>query len=122
MMPGQPPAVRSATSSTPQVASFSATGLNNSSPEAFSRSVAPYAERVSKATGIPAEALIGMAANETGYGKFAEGNDLFGIKGRGPAGSFNTPLAGQRPVLPLLETPTVGLRPVLPPPGRRAQP
>src|SRR6266567_4533374 len=90
MMPGQPPAVRSATPSAPQVASLSAAGLDNSSPEAFIRSVAPYAERVSKATGIPAEALIGMAANETGYGRYAEGNNLFGIKGTGPAGSFST--------------------------------
>jgi len=73
-----------------RVTPYAATGVDNSSPEAFIRSVAPYAQRVSAATGIPAEALIGMAANETGYGRFAEGNNLFGIKGTGPAGSFST--------------------------------
>ena len=66
-------------------------GLDSSSPDAFIRSVAPYAARVSKATGIPAEALIGMAANETGFGKYASHNNLFGIKGTGPAGTFSTP-------------------------------
>jgi len=75
----------------PAIAGSAVVGLDNSSPEAFIRSVAPYAARVSKATGIPAEALIGMAANETGYGKYAAGNNLFGIKGTGPAGTFSTP-------------------------------
>jgi flagellar protein FlgJ len=74
-----------------QVAPFATTSVDSSSPEAFIRSIAPYAARVSKATGIPAEALIGMAANETGYGKYASHNNLFGIKGTGPAGSFSTP-------------------------------
>jgi hypothetical protein len=73
-----------------RVTPYAATGVDSSSPEAFIRSIAPYAQRVSQATGIPAEALIGMACNETGYGRFAEGNNLFGIKGTGPAGSFST--------------------------------
>jgi Mannosyl-glycoprotein endo-beta-N-acetylglucosaminidase/Peptidase_C39 like family len=30
-----------------------------------------------------------MAANETGFGRYAAGNNLFGIKGTGPAGSVN---------------------------------
>lgn len=64
--------------------------VDSSSPEAFIRGIAPYAVRVSQATGIPAEVLIGMAANETGFGKYAHGNNLFGIKGTGPAGSFNS--------------------------------
>ncbi len=64
--------------------------VDSSSPEAFIRGIAPYAIRVSQATGIPAEVLIGMAANETGFGKYAHGNNLFGIKGTGPAGSFNS--------------------------------
>jgi hypothetical protein len=51
--------------------------------------VAPYAAQVSKETGIPTEALVGMAANETGFGRYAAGNNLFGIKGTGPAGSVN---------------------------------
>lgn len=73
------------------MAASAAIGLDSSSPEAFIRGIAPYAERVSKATGIPAEALIGMACNETGYGRYAPGNNLFGIKGTGPAGTFSTP-------------------------------
>src|ERR1051326_186982 len=92
MMPSPPVAVRpAAASSAPEIAASPVVGLDSSSPEAFIRSVAPYAARVSRATGIPAEALIGMAANETGYGRYAAGNNLFGIKGTGPAGSFSTP-------------------------------
>ncbi|HEY1297081.1 MAG TPA: glucosaminidase domain-containing protein [Chloroflexota bacterium] len=86
-----PAASAAAAAPVQQVAPFATTGVDNSSPEAFIRSIAPYAARVSKATGIPAAALIGMAANETGYGKYASHNNLFGIKGMGPAGSFNTP-------------------------------
>src|SRR5262249_35691385 len=90
MMPVPPPAVRStpgadapatpqdfvsprvagAAAATPvasaqQVTPFAPTNVDSSSPEAFIRSIAPYAARVSKATGIPAAAMIGMAANET---------------------------------------------------------
>jgi flagellum-specific peptidoglycan hydrolase FlgJ len=79
-----------AASQSMRVTPYAATGVDSSSPEAFIRSIAPYAQRVSQATGIPAEALIGMACNETGYGRYAEGNNLFGIKGTGPAGSFST--------------------------------
>lgn len=85
--------VRSARASSSAVVPANAlppSAVDSSSPENFIRSIAPYAARVSKATGIPAEVLIGMAANETGFGKYAEGNNLFGIKGTGPAGSFST--------------------------------
>lgn len=61
--------------------------VDASSPEAFVRSVTPAAQYIQDKTGIPAAAMIGMAANETGYGKAAPGNNLFGIKGSGPAGS-----------------------------------
>src|SRR6266849_3348865 len=83
-------AAAAAASQSMRVTPYAATGVDSSSPEAFIRSIAPYAQRVSQATGIPAEALIGMACNETGYGRYAEGNNLFGIKGTGPAGSFST--------------------------------
>jgi membrane peptidoglycan carboxypeptidase len=43
-------------------------------PEAVIRSVAAYAAQVSAETGIPVGALIGMAANETGFGKHMAGN------------------------------------------------
>jgi flagellar protein FlgJ len=84
-------AASTSAASAQQVTPFAPTDVDSSSPEAFIRSIAPYAARVSKATGIPAAAMIGMAANETGYGKYASHNNLFGIKGTGPAGSFNTP-------------------------------
>jgi hypothetical protein len=61
--------------------------VDASGPDAFIRSVTPAARYVESQTGIPAEAMIGMAALETGYGKSAPGNNLFGIKGSGPAGS-----------------------------------
>ena len=61
--------------------------VDASSPDAFIRSITPAAQWVQDKTGIPAAAMIGMAANETGYGKAAPGNNLFGIKGSGPAGS-----------------------------------
>lgn len=67
------------------------TQVDSSSPGAFIRSIAPAAKFVEQQTGIPAEAMIGMAANETGYGKSAPRNNLFGIKGEGPAGSFTSP-------------------------------
>jgi len=86
----QADAAAAAASQSMRVTPYAATGVDSSSPEAFIRSIAPYAQRVSQATGIPAEALIGMACNETGYGRYAEGNNLFGIKGTGPAGSFST--------------------------------
>ena len=63
--------------------------VDPSSPEAFVRSITPAAKWVEARTGLPAESMIAMAANETGYGKFAAGNNLFGIKGTGPAGSTN---------------------------------
>jgi hypothetical protein len=63
--------------------------VDASSPDAFIRSVTPAARYVEAQTGIPAAAMVAMAANETGYGKYAAGNNLFGIKGQGPAGSVN---------------------------------
>src|SRR5260221_9831857 len=86
----QADAAAAAASQSMRVTPYAATGVDSSSPEAFIRSTAPYAQPVSQPTGIPAEALIGMACNETGYGRYAEGNNLFGIKGTGPAGSFST--------------------------------
>src|SRR5258708_39960739 len=86
----QADAAAAAASQSMRVTPYAATGVDSSSPEAFIRSIAPYAQRVSQATGIPADALIGMACNETGYGRYAEGDNLIGIKGTGPAGSFST--------------------------------
>src|SRR5256885_1777828 len=64
--------------------------VDSSSFEAFIRGIALYAVRVSRVMGILAEVLIGMAANEMGFGRYVHGNNLFGIKGTGLAGSFSS--------------------------------
>ncbi len=76
----------------PSVAS-SPEPINRSSPGAFLQSAAPYAQQVQAETGIPANIMLGIAANETGYGKSAPGNNFFGIKGANPqtGASFSSP-------------------------------
>lgn len=58
-------------------------------PSEFVRFIAPMAQRSEQETGIPASVTIAQAALETGWGKSARrtANNLFGIKGRGNAGS-----------------------------------
>lgn len=60
--------------------------------EFFSR-FSPYAEQVAKETGISAAIMMGIAANETGFGRYAQGNNFFGIKGANPntEATFNSP-------------------------------
>lgn len=55
--------------------------IDASSPDRFLATAAPYAQQVEQETGIPARIMLGIAANETGYGKSAPGNNFFGIKG-----------------------------------------
>src|SRR2546427_7254661 len=74
----QADAAAAAASQSMRVTPYAATGGDSSSPEAFIRSIAPYAPRVSQATGIPAQALSGIACNATRYGRHAERNTLFG--------------------------------------------
>lgn len=54
--------------------------IDHSSNEGFVKSVLPYARQVEAETGIPAAITVSMAINETGYGKYAAGNNFFGIK------------------------------------------
>ncbi len=52
--------------------------------------VYPFALEVQDSVGIPARAMLMQAAHESGWGKSAlaqGGNNLFGVKGEGPAGS-----------------------------------
>jgi flagellum-specific peptidoglycan hydrolase FlgJ len=58
-------------------------------PDEFVRFVAPLAQRSEQETGVPASVTIAQAALETGWGKSSRlvANNLFGIKGRGTAGS-----------------------------------
>ena len=67
--------------------------IDSSSRDAFLRSIAPYAQQVERDTGVSAAIMMGIAANETGSGRFARGNNLFGIKGANPdtGATFNSP-------------------------------
>jgi cell wall-associated NlpC family hydrolase len=60
--------------------------IDNSSPAAFARSFAPYAQYAAEKLGIDPTWVTAMAASESNYGK-APGNELFGVKGTGNAGS-----------------------------------
>lgn len=64
--------------------------VDSSSPSAFFASIAPYALAIAERTGLSAATMMAIAANETGFGKAMVGNNLFGIKGEGPAGSISS--------------------------------
>ena len=51
-------------------------------PNEFVKRYLPFAREVEKETEIPAIAILAQAAHETGWGKAAIGNNLFGIKFR----------------------------------------
>lgn len=55
--------------------------------QAFFDRILPQALETQALTGIPASVTMAQAALESGWGKHAPGNNFFGIKGRGPAGS-----------------------------------
>jgi hypothetical protein len=52
-------------------------------PNEFIQQYAPYAQRVSRLTGIDPRIVLAQAALETGYGKSAPNFNIFGIKGKG---------------------------------------
>lgn len=60
--------------------------IDASSPAAFARSFAPYAKYAADKLGIDPTWVTAMAASESNYGK-APGNELFGVKGSGNAGT-----------------------------------
>jgi flagellum-specific peptidoglycan hydrolase FlgJ len=53
----------------------------------FFQDMAPYAMWTQQMTGVPASVILAQAALESGWGRHAPGNNFFGIKGQGPAGS-----------------------------------
>ena len=59
----------------------------------FIEFVGENARRAKAATGVPASVTVAQAIVETGWGKhtIGEAKNLFGIKGRGPAGSVRAP-------------------------------
>ncbi|MFE5318866.1 glycoside hydrolase family 73 protein [Paenibacillus sp. NPDC056579] len=52
-------------------------------PRSFIDFIAPYAMNSMRQSGILASVTIAQAALESGWGNFAAGNNLFGIKGEG---------------------------------------
>ncbi len=60
---------------------------NQPNPKIFIQNLAPFAIYTQQMTGIPASVTLAQAALESGWGKHAPGNNFFGIKGKGPAGS-----------------------------------
>lgn len=59
-------------------------------PAEFIRMLGPVARESFRRTGVPASVTLAQAALETGWGRATIGDakNLFGIKGRGPAGSI----------------------------------
>jgi len=53
--------------------------IDNSSPSAFARSFAPYAQYAAQKLGVDPTWVAAMAGSESNYGK-AGGNELFGVK------------------------------------------
>src|SRR5947208_3008336 len=53
--------------------------IDNSSPSAFARSFAPYAQAAASQLGIDPTWVAAMAGSESNYGN-ARGNELFGVK------------------------------------------
>ena len=68
-------------------------------PQAFITQIAPAAQSLYRKSGIFASVTIAQAAQETGWGKFIPTDkdtgkvsyNLFGVKGKGPAGHVNCP-------------------------------
>ena len=54
--------------------------------DAFIEAMMPHALRVSEMTGLDPRLVIAQAAQETGWGRSAPGNNFFGIKSHGKAG------------------------------------
>lgn len=71
----------------------SAVDVRNMSQAQFIEFVGTNARRSMDETGVPASVTVAQAIIETGWGKhtIGEAKNLFGIKGRGPAGSVRAP-------------------------------
>lgn len=84
---GATPPAKSATSAVPAASSGKTTRAPTETQSNFVQQHAQVAHEVEKATGIPANFMIGQAGHETGWGKFeikhkggATSHNLFGIK------------------------------------------
>jgi hypothetical protein len=61
-------------------------GSTGGNRDAFIEQMMPHALRVAEQTGLDPRLVIAQAAQETGWGKSAPGNNYFGIKSHGKAG------------------------------------
>ena len=69
-------------------------------PSEFIQQYAPYAQRVSRLTGIDPRIVLAQAALETGYGKSAPNFNIFGIKGKGSTQQTKEFVDGQMVSMP----------------------
>jgi flagellum-specific peptidoglycan hydrolase FlgJ len=86
--------IPSARYSRSQAAPSTASAPDTSAQQAFIAEVAPGALAAQHQYGIPAAVTIAQAIDESGWGRSmlaAQDNNLFGIKGTGPAGSVERP-------------------------------
>ncbi|WP_412102310.1 glucosaminidase domain-containing protein, partial [Paenibacillus alvei] len=75
-------------------------GTSKMKPTDFIAKIAPAAVEDMKKTGVPASLTMAQAILESGWGGSgltAQANNLFGVKGRGPAGSVKMPTIEYRP-------------------------
>lgn len=57
--------------------------------ESFTSAIWPHALRVAEKTGLDPRLVVAQAAQETGWGKSAPGNNFFGVKSHGKPGGNN---------------------------------
>src|SRR5215471_7672661 len=86
-------AARSGGAVQPQPSPAAPTDVRRMTNKEFIEFVGENARRAKAATGVPASVTVAQAIVETGWGKHTIGGakNLFGIKGRGPAGSVRAP-------------------------------
>lgn len=68
---------------------FARAGNSAENKQAFIASLMPAAIEASKRTGVDPRIIVAQAAQETGWGKSAPGNNFFGIKSHGKGGGQN---------------------------------
>ncbi|KAB2835708.1 mannosyl-glycoprotein endo-beta-N-acetylglucosamidase [bacterium] len=82
--PAPPPGPRTGQAPTAVAPTPSSAGARQ---REFFQRMLPHALAAQALTGVPASVSLAQAALESGWGRHAPGNNFFGIKGTGPAGS-----------------------------------
>lgn len=83
------------TPSAPAAATSPSPIIQSGDQKAFAASIMPLAIEASKKTGIDPRLIVAQAALETGWGRSAPGNNLFGIKGPGQTLETSEVVGGQ---------------------------